>query len=121
MKTKLLLLTISISIASACTSVKEIPSEFRQKNSPYKHAVQFYGSPDCGHCKYFSANMQKESIPFVFYNVRASQENNKIMWQLVHSVDPKANSVRFPVLKLNEKVLVSPDYADFKKELRRLK
>jgi len=118
---KIVSFVIVFLLIANCATAGEIPSEFRQKNSPYKHPVHFYGSPYCGHCLHFSRNMQKEGIPFIFHNVKASDKANEEMWNLVHSVDSGANSVRFPVLNVNGKVLVSPEYKELKKELFRLK
>ena len=116
-----------VQLFSNCTTTeKTIPSEFRPKSSPYKHAVLLYGRPSCGNTRFFSRKMQKEEIPFIFHNINAEDRIyrarvNKKMFELVESVNPKINFFGLPVVDVNGKVLISPFWWRFKRELHRLK
>ncbi|MCB1145333.1 MAG: hypothetical protein KDK41_17850 [Leptospiraceae bacterium] len=86
----------------------------QKKNEP---TILFYGSDQCGICQSFFSNMKDEKIAYTFINVRKDRKGNNEMWEKVFKVNPDARSVRFPVIDIDGKVLVSPNYKTFKAAL----
>ncbi|MBP47892.1 MAG: hypothetical protein CMH53_08120 [Myxococcales bacterium] len=75
--------------------------------------VVLYGSERCGICHGFRARMDRAKLVYEFVNVNASSSGNAMMWSLVRKERPMANRVRFPVITIGSKTLVSPRYGDF--------
>lgn len=108
---------ILIFILTECTSKQVIPFNFTHPEPMTTKKILFYGSSSCGHCQYFSQNMQKEKIPFQFFDVRKDKSKNTEMWDKVYQVEKNPTSISFPVMDIDGKILVSPSYEDFKKAL----
>jgi len=109
-----------IFLLSSSLFAKTIPEKFTPKEKLHSVVVLIYGSPACGHCQRFSSNMQKQGIPFVFYDVTRNEKYNEEMWQKIWMVKPGLTSVSFPVLDIKGRVLVSPKYEKFVKVLQKM-
>ena len=80
-----------------------------------KRNVVVYGSNGCGICRSFFKRLKQDNISYQFRDVNQSEEHNRVMWNYVRQVKKGANSVRFPVIKVGSAILVSPNYAQFKR------
>ena len=57
--------------------------------------------------------MDQANVNYQFVNVRVSRSASARMWALVRKERPSANRVRFPVITVASKILVSPRYQEF--------
>jgi len=75
-------------------------------------SIIMYGSERCGLCSAMKRNLQNNNISFTFYDVNTDSSRNREMWQKVRSVRSGSTSVRFPVMDVNGRVLISPAFSD---------
>lgn len=80
--------------------------------------ITLYGSQNCGICQGFFSKMKEQKITYTFKDVQNDEAANDAMWELVRKVQGNVNSVRFPVITIGNKILVSPNYKQFQKALQ---
>ncbi len=80
-------------------------------------AIVVYGSGRCGICKGFRARMARAGIRYTWVDINHDPQGRRAMWRLVQQAKPGARSVRFPVITLGRRTLVSPRYADFERAM----
>lgn len=76
------------------------------------NSIIMYGSERCGLCMSMKRNLDRENIQYTFYDVNTDSSRNREMWQKVRSVRQGSTSVRFPVMEINGRVLISPSFRD---------
>ncbi len=85
------------------------------------HTLVMYGSERCGICQRFRRNLSRDRIDYVFVDVTRDAEGRSAMWQYIRRARPDAPGIRYQlslnhtVIVLGERILVSPNYAQFKK------
>ncbi|MCO4762981.1 MAG: hypothetical protein KC502_15805 [Myxococcales bacterium] len=77
--------------------------------------IVMYGSGRCGICKGFRARMERDGIRYTWVDILQDSRGRRTMWRLVQKAKPGARSVRFPVMTLGKRILVSPRYSDFER------
>jgi len=80
-----------------------------------KRNVILYGSNGCGICRSFFKRLKKDKISYQFRDANKSEEHNRAMWKYVRQVRKEGRSIRYPVIKMGDAILVSPNYAEFKR------
>ncbi|HON78177.1 MAG TPA: glutaredoxin domain-containing protein [Spirochaetota bacterium] len=81
------------------------------------NSIIMYGSERCGLCMAMRRNLDRENLQYTFYDVNSDSSRNREMWQKVRSVRSGSTSVRFPVMDVNGRVLISPSFSDVKAAL----
>ncbi len=79
--------------------------------------VIVYGNHTCPHCVAFTNKLKDNGIKYIFKEVDKRDENFKEMYEKVQSAEYQGY-IQYPVVDINGKILVSPEYDEFRKHLR---
>lgn len=80
--------------------------------------VELYGRHSCSICRGFVERLERDGVEYTFHDVDESEAVAEEMWLLVLEHDPRAESVRLPVVHVNGHVMISPPYESFQTRLR---
>ncbi len=59
-------------------------------------------------------SLEKDKINYTFYDVNSNSAKNSEMWKKVRKLNPKATSTKFPVMDVNGKIMIRPEYKQVK-------
>lgn len=86
-------------------------------NSESSNEILIYGNPGCYFCKEMRKKLDDAGYTYRFFDVFENDQHNEDMWKLVRQVDPKRQSVTFPVMSVNGTPLIHPSFKEVKKYL----
>jgi uncharacterized protein YkwD/glutaredoxin len=101
------------------TSYEQIKQYLNDPNSEKKQAdtgsnsstiptvIEVYGRDTCTNCQALIKSLKAYGTSYIFFNVDKNPSWNDVMWKKVHSVDPSLRTFTFPVVVINDKVLIN--------------
>lgn len=83
--------------------------------------IEIYGRHSCPVCQSFSARLEDAGLAYEFHDIDEGEAHKATMWRLVREAFPEIQSVGLPVVVVNGRTFVRPDWNEFTRELRPLK
>lgn len=84
------------------------------------NAIEIYGRHSCPVCQSFSARLEESGLAYEFYDIDEGDAHKATMWRLVRAAYPEMQSVGLPVVVVNGRTFVRPEWDEFTRELRPL-
>ncbi len=100
MKTKnkinlvILLLLLGSTLVFSCGKEEEDPAD----NKPDQWEIIVYGITDCGLCTNFEDELDKEKIPYSFYDINTNNEKRAEMMLKLDSAGIASEDIHWPVV-----------------------
>ncbi len=107
----LALLPTLILSGAACRS--SAPASYSADNQ-----IEIYGRHSCPVCQSFSARLEEAGLAYKFHDIDEGEAHKATMWRLVRSAYPELQSVGLPVVVVNGRTFVRPDWDEFTGELK---
>ena len=79
--------------------------------------VKLYGNTACFFCLRLKKELNREGIPYIFYNVSESENRNEEMKRKFIKAFPDANVVHFPMVEVKGKILMRPSLKEIRSYL----
>lgn len=98
-------------LAGACRS--SAPAAYSSDNQ-----IAIYGRHSCPVCQSFSARLEEAGLAYEFHDIDEGDAHKATMWRLVRAAYPEMQSVGLPVVVVNGRTFVRPDWDEFTRELR---
>ncbi len=96
---KLKLLTLLIlSVAVLGVSCKKTTDDDNENQAPDNWEIFVYGLTGCGLCEDFENQLDKEKIPYTFYDINTNNEKRAEMMTKLDSAGIPSDSIHWPVV-----------------------
>ncbi len=102
-------------ITLGCSSRK---IEENKTNNVKQDKLIVYGSLDCPHCVVFTESLDSAGIKYIFCEVDKDKALFNEMYQKIQKIKYLGN-VSYPVIDINGKVLVNPEFNEIVDLIRR--
>ncbi len=80
--------------------------------------VTIYGSENCDHCIEFRKKVDSLGVKYTFKDAEANENYYSEMMLKVQQKDSKGN-ISFPIIEINDEIMIRPELDAFIKELSR--
>lgn len=88
-----------------------------QYSSISRNDVVLYGNDVCFFCLKLKKDLNKEGIPYVFYNVSENEYKNDEMKRKFRKAYPDSNVVHFPMVEVKGRILLRPSLNEIRSYL----
>ncbi|MCB1189882.1 MAG: hypothetical protein H7A23_18420 [Leptospiraceae bacterium] len=109
-------------VATPKPQIKKTPPQKQAaiKTNVYSsnNVVVLYGRESCGLTQSFRRQLEADNTRYTFYDVDLDQMRQSEMFNKVNYYYPGMEMITFPVVEVNGRVLISPQYGDFIRYLR---
>jgi glutaredoxin len=74
--------------------------------------IIIYGTPRCASCKTLTNELSKRGLNYSFRDVSATKQNADEMWAAIRRKNRYAQSVRYPIVVIHDKTVLSNPQPD---------
>ena len=93
------------------------PSRVRPQALPASIPVLIYGSSSCGRCTSMKTSLEREDIPYSFFDINRDSDRKAELWRHINREHPGTHRVSIPVVVVGEEVLINPTFEEVRQKL----
>ena len=113
---KLLFIIVCSLVVISCESKRKIIDTSGNITPEVAKEITIFGSENCDHCIVFREKMDSLNIIYEFKDAEANEKFYKELMFKIQQANFKSY-VSFPVLEVNNKIYVKPEFSEFMKIL----
>lgn len=107
-----LFIIVFIATLFACKNKKNAIDTSKNITSIVESKITIYGSENCDHCIVFRKKMDSVNIKYEFKDAEAHEQYNQELFLKIQQANFKGD-VSFPVLEVDDKIYVRPEFSEF--------
>lgn len=109
---KLLFIIVSIVVVIACESKRKSIDTSGNTTPKVAKEITIYGSENCDHCIEFREKLDSLNLTYAFKDAEANEKFYQELLLKIQQANFKGY-VSFPVLEINDKIYVKPEFSEF--------
>ncbi len=111
---KLSLFILFLAVVFRCETKKESIDTSKNIKPKIEHSITIFGSENCDHCIAFRKSVDSVAVSYIFKDVEANEQYYNELLQKIQVANYKGY-VSFPVLDIDGKLYVKPEFGEFMK------